>query len=231
MAGMDAQLLAACTGATQPLAQVFAPHFTDGMAAFGITTPMRQAMFLANVGVESRGMSALVESLNYSTQALLAMFSRERISEADAMAFGRNGDHPADQRAIANRIYGGDWGRRNLGNVNPEDGWEFRGRACIQLTGRANATALTAALRGRFPYLDSPNFGSNPSLLAEPKWAALSACWFWDSHGLNAFADRGDFDGVADVVNKGHKTAANGDANGYDDRLKLFNAAKAALGI
>lgn len=226
---MDATTLAACTGAPLVTAANFAPHFAAGMKAFGISTPIRQAMFLANVGHESSGMTVLVESLNYTVEALLKKFSRERISEADARAYGRTAMQPANQRAIANCIYGGAWGARRLGNVNPNDGWDFRGMGALQSTGRANATALTARLRAKFTNLGVPNFGSNPMLLTEPQWAALSACAFWETNSLNAPADRGDFDGVCDVINMGRKTQSEGDSNGYAHRLELFNRAKKAL--
>lgn len=78
------------------------------------------------------------ESLNYDVPGLLKTFGRHRITEAQAKRYGRSGSRPADQKAIANIIYGGLWGRENLGNEMPGDGWLFRGGGLSQLTGRAN---------------------------------------------------------------------------------------------
>jgi putative chitinase len=81
---------------------------------------------------------ASIENLNYSVDGLLKTFGRHRISEADARKYGRSGSRPANQSAIANLIYGGTWGRDNLGNTQPADGWNMRGRGLVQITGRAN---------------------------------------------------------------------------------------------
>lgn len=78
------------------------------------------------------------ESLNYSVQGLLNTFGTRRISPADAARFGRSASHPANQEAIANLVYGGEWGREHLGNTQPGDGWKYRGRGLVQITGRAN---------------------------------------------------------------------------------------------
>lgn len=83
-------------------------------------------------------MQPVTENLNYSVDGLLKTFGRHRISEASARRYGRSNSQPADQEAIANVIYGGDWGLKNLGNVEPGDGWRYRGRGLPQTTGRAN---------------------------------------------------------------------------------------------
>lgn len=87
-----------------------------------------------------------VENLNYSVKGLLASFSRSRISRADAEAYGRKDGRPANQRAIGNIIYGGTWGRENLGNTEPNDGFTYRGRGFEHVTGRRNYAATGAAL-------------------------------------------------------------------------------------
>lgn len=101
---------------------------------------------------------ASVESLNYSADGLMKTFGRHRISAADCKKYGRSATKAADQQAIANLIYGGQWGRDNLGNTEPGDGWNFRGRGLVQITGRANYAkyGLTA----------------NPDLAADIKTAA-----------------------------------------------------------
>jgi putative chitinase len=87
-----------------------------------------------------------VENLNYSVKGLLATFSRSRISRADAEAIGRKEGRPANQRAIGNIIYGGAWGRENLGNTEPNDGFTYRGRGFEHVTGRRNYQRTGAAL-------------------------------------------------------------------------------------
>ena len=71
-----------------------------------------------------------------------------RITEAQAQRYGRTDNRPADQQAIANIVYGGAWGKKNLGNTEPDDGWRFRGRGLIQLTGRDNYRRCSRALFG-----------------------------------------------------------------------------------
>lgn len=83
-------------------------------------------------------MQPITENLNYSVDGLLKTFGRHRISEADARRYGRTNTRPANQEAIANIIYGGDWGRENLGNLKYGDGWRYRGRGLPQITGLAN---------------------------------------------------------------------------------------------
>lgn len=114
-------------------------------------------------------------------------------------------------------------GRADLGNTVSGDGRRFCGRGLIQLTGRANYLRAGPAL--------GYDLIAFPQRLALPGPASRSACWFWREHHLNALADAGDFDGVCDVINRGHKTKAIGDANGYAERLALWNLAKASLGV
>lgn len=83
-------------------------------------------------------MKPVKESLNYSVSDLLSKFGRHRISEEQAQKYGREGSKPARLGAIASAIYGGEWGRKNLGNTKPGDGWKYRGTGHVQLTGRAN---------------------------------------------------------------------------------------------
>lgn len=98
------------------------------------------AYVLASASHETGGkMKPVAENLNYSVQGLLNTFSRARISEQDAKRLGRiDGRQAANQQGIANAVYGGEWGRANLGNTKPNDGWDYRGRGLAQITGRRN---------------------------------------------------------------------------------------------
>lgn len=108
----------------------------------GATDPRWLAYIMATPHLETGArFEPVTESLNYSVQGLLKTFGRHRISAADATRLGRRDAAPkraANQEAIANLIYGGAWGRDNLGNTQPGDGWTYRGRGLVQITGRAN---------------------------------------------------------------------------------------------
>lgn len=106
-------------------------------------------------------------------------------------------------------------GRKDLGNTQTGDGFKFRGRGLIQVTGRANYTSAGRALN-----LDLIN---HPELLEDPTNAARSAAWFWQTHGCNALADSGDFVALTRRINGG--------VNGLADRQVLWESAKAAFGV
>lgn len=104
-------------------------------------------------------------------------------------------------------------GRADLGNTQPGDGFRFRGRGLIQITGRANFAAASRAL--------ATDFVGSPELLSAPDMAARSAAWYWQSRGLNQLADAGNFMTITRRINGG--------VNGYADRLALHQAATEAL--
>lgn len=112
-------------------------------------------------------------------------------------------------------------GRADLGNTQPGDGERYRGRGLIQVTGRANYRALTERLRARLGVVQVPNFEDTPVALEDTRWAALSAGDYWDSRGLNALADAGDFKKITKKINGG--------LTGLDDRLTRWERAKQAV--
>lgn len=118
-------------------------------------------------------------------------------------------------------------GRTDLGNTQPGDGHRFCGHGMLQTTGRFNHAAVRDRLRARFPDMEVPDFEAEPDKLALPQWAALAAGDYIAMKDCQRFADIEDFDGYCDTINRGRKTAADGDSNGFADRLKLY---KAALG-
>ncbi|MBP3343015.1 MAG: glycoside hydrolase family 19 protein [Bacteroidales bacterium] len=101
-------------------------------------------------------------------------------------------------------------GRLDLGNSEPGDGVRYKGRGLIQLTGRFNYTILSDDT--------GIDFISNPQLLTEPQYAVMSACWYWNRHNLNHFADRGDLRSITKIINGGY--------NGLADRDYLYRRAK-----
>lgn len=105
-------------------------------------------------------------------------------------------------------------GRKDLGNTQPGDGFRYRGRGFLQITGRDNYARVGLALG-----VDLIRF---PESLESPLLAARSAGWYWKTNNLNKWADAGDIDGMSDVINRGRKTERFGDANGFPDRLALY---------
>jgi putative chitinase len=168
------------------------------------------AHWLGQMFVESAGFTTREENLNYSVDGLLKMFGRHRISEADARKFGRAPGRPAHQNAIANIIYGGEWGRKNLGNTEPGDGWRFRGGGEKQITGRAN-------------YREAGHEHDPDTLRTDPIASAKAAANFFVKHGCVTPALRDDVKGVTLKVNGG--------LNGLDARIAATAAAKKAVGL
>ena len=180
---------------------------------WGIDTFREVASFLANINAESAGLTRLSESLNYKTEVLIAKFGRHRISIEDAQRYGRNSAHPANQEALANILYGGEFGRENLGNVKPGDGWLFRGYGPKQITGRANQTAFAEA--AGIPLADVPAY------IRTPEGGMMSAGWFWKSHDLDAKAAT---PGLAD-----DRRGINGGTFGLPDVEAIFDKLIAEL--
>lgn len=193
---------AALAGWVQPL--------KDACARFGIDKPREVCSFLANIGVESGGLTRMTESLNYSVDGLIKTFGRHRISEADARRLGRKpgeaGLSLERQAEIANIIYGGSWGKQNLGNTEPGDGWKFRGYGPKQITGRGNCSKLAQAL--------GMTVDDIPAYLRTPEGGCAGAGWFWQSHGLDALAAT---PGLED-----DRRRINGGVNGLADVEKRF---------
>lgn len=214
---MTPELLARATGAKLSDATAALPHLAEAMASYQIVGATRAPRFLSQIAHESMRLSRLVESLNYSPEGLMATFGPRRITQAQALQYGRGRGRAADQEAIANIVYGGDWGRRNLGNKAPGDGWRYRGRGYKQITGLANYAEATRGLRSVL----GVDFVADPDAAAEPRNAAWLAAWFWWSKGLNAFADVGDDETITIRINGG--------LIGFGERLALLDVAQRAM--
>lgn len=175
----------------------------------------RAAHFLAQIHHESQGFTRVVENLNYSADRLRQLFSRKRISAEDCERYGRTEDHPADPRKLANILYGGEFGRRELGNTEPDDGWRFRGRGLKQVTGRANYRAFSLWWR------EDESVLREPEVLEQPHGAVASAVWFWTARQLNHIADHASVERITRVVNGGF--------HGVEERKALFERYLRAL--
>lgn len=198
-------------GISAGLAARWFPHITAAMKEFGITAPLDQAMFIAQMGHESGGFTRLVENLNYSADSLVPTFGKHRITAQQAAALGRTATQPANQRAIANLVYGGEWGKKNLGNQVAGDGWKYRGRGLKQVTGLSNYRSCGLALKLELV--------TQPELLEQDSYAARSAAWFFASKGCLKWS--GDLVRVTQIINGGQ--------NGIDDRKARYLLAKSIL--
>jgi putative chitinase len=182
------------------LAEIVEP-LNEVLSFYEINTSRRISMFLAQVGHESAGMSVMEENLNYSAQGLNKIFPKYFIRAGrEANAYAKKPEK------IANVVYAS-----RMGNGPPEsgDGYRYRGRGFIQLTGKSNYAAFAAdmelSLEEVVPWLETA------------EGACWSAAWFWDSRELNKWADKGD---VLTVTKK-----INGGTNGLEERKSNYTEA------
>lgn len=174
------------------------------MAEFGIDTPQRQAMFLAQAGHESGNFAHVEENLNYSASGLVNIFHKYFPDEAAAAAYARQPER------IANRVYAN---RMGNGDEASGEGYKYRGRGLIQLTGKDNYDACARAL--------NVDLHSQPDYLETAEGACRSAAWFWNHNNLNRYADADDITGCTKRVNGG--------VIGLEERSAHYDAAKSVL--
>lgn len=199
-----ATLVAAGIAPTQ--ARAFAQPLASACGHFGIDTPVRQAAFVAQCAHESGGFAHLEESLYYTTPERIRMIWPSRVhSLEEASHLIRN------PQALANRVYAN---RNGNGDETSGDGWRYRGRGLIQLTGRANYLAAESAINE--PYKGAPD------LVAQPAHAAMTAAWFFAAGGCLPLADASNTEAITRVIN-GPALA------GLADRRQRFEAAMRAF--
>jgi putative chitinase len=194
-----------------PNVAVWTRALDEVMERFEITTPERTAAFLAQIAHESGDFRRLVESLNYTASRLMKVWPKRFPTLEKAAEYARQPEK------LANYVYAK---RLGNGDVASGDGWMYRGRGLIQLTGRANYQSAGRAL--------SRPFEAQPELLEEPESAALTAAHFWQSRGLNELADdRNDDSDDADFVRI--SVIINGGRVGLPERRESWARAKVAL--
>jgi putative chitinase len=186
-----------------PVAGVFVSALNDAMARFKIEGRLRVSAFLAQVGHESGQLRTLVENLNYSAEGLIRTWPK-RFNLVTATNVARKPEQ------IANIVYAS---RLGNGPAVTGDGWRYRGRGLIQVTGWVNYQACGSAL--------GLDLLAKPELLEQPAYAALSAAWFWSSNGLNELADAGQFEAITRRINGG--------LNGQKERFELWARATKVL--
>ncbi len=182
------------------------------MEKYEINTPARIANFLAQTGHESNQYNRLVEGLTYkSADRLMKIWPKRFPTEAAALPYVNNPEK------LANNVYAK---RLGNGDANSGDGYKFRGRGIIQITGKSNYSSAGKSLK-----LDLVN---RPDLLLEREHAAMSAAWFWNARGLNALADDAtDEDEMEDFIEITRRI--NGGTTGLAERLALVTLAESVL--
>ena len=169
----------------------------DVVIKYKINTPLRLAHFLAQCHHESSGFNVVEENLNYSAEGLRRTFNKYFTTE-QAQEYAHN------KVRIASRVYAN---RMGNGDEASQEGWLYRGRGYIQLTGKDNYAALNDQLPG--------DILKNPDLVAT-RYPMLSAAWFWDKNKINNFIDTDDAS-IYDVTRK-----VNGGLHGIEERINLL---------
>ena len=180
------------------------------IAECGIDTAARACAFLAQVGHESAQLNRIEENLNYSAQALRKVFPKYFRTPQEASSYAH---HP---ERIANRVYAN---RMGNGSEESGDGWKYRGRGLIQITGRDNYVSMSA-LMGK-------DLTVWPDALLMPLDACRSAALWWKTNGLNSLADKlvSDERKTFETITK----RVNGGLNGLEDRWAIYLRAKSAI--
>lgn len=200
-----AQLRQIMPTAPEARLSAYLPHLVAAMDECEINTPTRRAAFLAQIAHESAELRRVVENLNYSSDGLRRTWP-SRFSEGTADLYARRPE------AIANRAYAN---RMGNGFEGTGDGWRFRGRGLIQVTGASNYLWLGQAL--------GVDLIRHPELLEGAELACRSAAYYWASRGCNDLADRRDLVAITRRINGG--------VTGLAERRQYWERANAALGV
>ena len=171
------------------------------MTKFELNTPLRLAHFLAQCGHESGGFKLVQENLNYSAQGLQGVFGKYFPGNLEE-------SYARQPQKIASRVYAN---RMGNGDEASGEGYKYRGRGAIQLTGKDNYKAFSAAI--------NEDCVGNPDLVSS-KYSLVSAAWFFHKNGLHKIADGGATDAVVTSVTK----RVNGGTNGLAERIKEFKS-------
>ena len=177
------------------------------LTSYGINTPLRLAHFFAQIDAES-GLKPISENLNYSAERLLVIFPKY-FNKEQSLAYARQ------QSRIANRVYAN---RMGNGDEALGDGWKYRGRGFIQITGKDNYRFLSKDTR--IDYLNNPDW-----LLREAD-SLIAALWYWKKIKANEYADKDNLDAISDLINIGRVTSKIGDANGFLHRKECLRKYK-----
>lgn len=184
---------------------LYYPALIEVLPEYGIDTPLRQAHFIAQIAHESGSFKYRAENLNYSAKALRAVFGKYFTDEQQAIDYARQPEK------IANRVYAN---RLGNGDEQSGEGWKYRGRGLILITGKSNYETCGKAIE-----LDLVD---NPDQVADSAGVAVAAaCWFWNSRYLNKYADKDDIKAITKRINGG--------LHGLEERQSYLDRAKEIL--
>lgn len=193
--------------------------FNEAYLKFEINTCLRKAHFFAQIKQEvGASITSQAESLNYNPAGLKNTFGYFKRNPREADRLGRTPGHPAEQEAIANRAYGD---RNGNGNIASGDGWRFRGKGFIQLTGRGNYQNAQNEINRRYPG-SGIDIMANENDILTTRGAMISAMAFWTMNNLNLKADRGDQGSHVDAIT----AVVNLRTHSYADRRTNFTGTK-----
>lgn len=204
-------------------APYIADTLNDILPKYGMDSKDIVEEFLPNVLVECAEFTTFEENLNYRADALIKMFGRHRISISQANQFGKTPEHPANKIAIANCIYGGEWGKINLGNTLPNDGWDFRGAGILQITGRGLTTQFTAYYNRTFNQsLSATQVAAMMRNKEDLTISTHAAAWFFSiAKKLIPMALADNFKDIVKRINGGY--------NGINERTAFYERCKIYL--
>ncbi len=193
-------------------------NFNDAFEKFSIDTCQRKSHFFAQIREEvGNNINTFSENLNYTVQSLKDTFSYFRNNPDEAELYGRSDDHPADQEAIGNRAYAN---RLGNGNIESGDGWNYRGKGYIQLTGRSNYESVNDEILEKYQNSNIDIIESPDDILSS-KGALLSAMGYWTLNGLNNLADNGSEDSHVNAIT----AVINLYTESYSERREHFETA------
>lgn len=194
-----------CPKLAPALIEQYLPLLKVALIHYQINTPLRIAAFIAQLAHESGEFTHLEENLNYSAERLVTVFPKYFPDLAVARIYHKQAEK------IANKVYSN---RMGNGNEASGDGFRYRGRGFVQLTGKQNYLAASNGL--------GIDLVSNPDAAGNPGTAFMVAGWFWDSRNLNKLADNKAFKLITKAINGG--------LNGLDHREKYYHSALKILG-
>lgn len=183
----------------------FLDPLNETFERFNINTHRKQGAFIGQMSHECGNFTKFEEGLSYSAERLTKIWPKRFPTLESAQPYARNG------KALANKVYANRMGNRDEASG---DGFRFRGRGAVQLTGYSQYFHASKAL--------GVDFVMEPDLVSTPKYAILTAGWFWDTHKCNEIAETGDWAKLTKTINGG--------LIGLDDRVKHINHALAVLG-
>lgn len=189
---------------------------------YDINTPIRKAMFFAQLSHES-GLEPIEENLNYSTKRLMEVFKyrldRDKNGWLDESEKAKVREIAGNPQKIGSFVYAN---RMGNGDEKSGEGYKYRGRGYLQITGKDNYKTLSKDT--------GINYVNNPDLLLTEADSMIAALWFFKKNNLNKYADQGNIDTVSDLINIGRVTSKYGDSVGFSHRKQLFEKYKKVFG-